>query len=175
MDNGATDTATLSVTVVDNIAPTAAAQVTPTTGFLKTGITNFSFTSTGSTDSDGTIAAYDWDFGDGSAHATTASASHVYSLAGTHTVTLTVTDDNGATDTETLTVTVADNVAPSAAPTVTATSGTTATNFGFSANSADSDGTVTAHFWPSATAPLPPRRTRRRSTTPPVPTAPPSL
>lgn len=42
---------------------------------------------------------------------------------------------------------MADNVAPSAAPTVTATSGTTATNFGFSANSADSDGTVTAHFW----------------------------
>ena len=40
-----------------------------------------------------------------------------------------------------------DNVAPTASPTVNLTSGTTATNFNFTANGADSDGTVTAYFW----------------------------
>jgi PKD repeat protein len=146
-DNGATATATKSVTVVNNVAPTAAAQVSPTTGFLKTGITNFSFTSTGSADSDGTIASYDWDFGDGSSHAATASASHIYSVAGTFTATLTVTDNNGATGTATKSVTVVDNVFPTTAPTVDVSTGTTATNFHFDAHGADSDGTVASYFW----------------------------
>ena len=51
----------------------------------------------GSSDSDGTIAAYSWDFGDGGA-ATGATASHTYTLAGDYTITLTVTDDDGDTD-----------------------------------------------------------------------------
>ncbi|WP_222592959.1 PKD domain-containing protein, partial [Cellulomonas persica] len=49
----------------------------------------------GSTDSDGTIAGYAWNFGD-SATGTGATASHAYAAGGTYTVTLTVTDDDGA-------------------------------------------------------------------------------
>jgi chitodextrinase len=69
-----------------------------------------SFDGTGSTDPDGTIASYAWDFGDQST-GTGATTTHAYSAAGSHTVTLTVTDDDGATDADTLTVTVQTPVA----------------------------------------------------------------
>jgi len=49
----------------------------------------------GSSDPDGTIASYDWDFGDG-ATGTGAKPSHTYASAATFTVKLTVTDDKGA-------------------------------------------------------------------------------
>lgn len=54
------------------------------------------FDGTGSTATDGeTIAAYDWDFGDG-ATATTARPNHAYAQAGSYTVTLRVRDSAGA-------------------------------------------------------------------------------
>ena len=60
-----------------------------------------------STDPDGTIASYAWDFGDGTPAATGATRPATpYAAAGTYTVTLTVTDNDGATDTETAQVTV---------------------------------------------------------------------
>lgn len=59
-----------------------------------------------STDADGTIAAYAWDFGDGDT-ASGVAPGHTYAAAGTFTVTLTVTDDDGRTGTTTRSVTVA--------------------------------------------------------------------
>jgi PKD repeat protein len=53
-----------------------------------------SFDGTGSSDPDGTVASYGWDFGDGSA-GTGATPSHGYATAGTYTYTLTVTDNDG--------------------------------------------------------------------------------
>jgi PKD repeat protein len=53
------------------------------------------FTDT-SVDTDGSIVAHSWNFGDGIS-ATTANPSHTYAAAGTYTVTLTVTDNTGAT------------------------------------------------------------------------------
>jgi len=50
-----------------------------------------------STDSDGTISGWSWDFGDG-ATSTEQNPSHTYAADGTYTVSLTVTDDDGATD-----------------------------------------------------------------------------
>jgi PKD repeat protein len=63
------------------------------------------FDGTGSTDPDGSVASYAWDFGDGHS-GTGASPSHTYASAGDYTVTLTVTDDQGAAGSTTATVPV---------------------------------------------------------------------
>jgi len=52
------------------------------------------------------VAAYDWDFGDGSAHATEAKPSHAWAAAGAYTVKLKVTDQEGATGEASATATV---------------------------------------------------------------------
>ncbi len=59
-----------------------------------------------SSDPDGTIAEFAWDFGDGTTK-TGNTATHTYGAQGTYTVRLTVTDNQGATDTATKQVTVA--------------------------------------------------------------------
>jgi PKD repeat protein len=64
-----------------------------------------SFDGGGSSDPDGTIASYAWDFGDGSTDTTnTATPSHTYSAEGPYTVTLTVTDNRGGMATSQQTV-----------------------------------------------------------------------
>jgi PKD repeat protein len=59
-----------------------------------------SYDGSGSTDSDGTIAGYEWSFGDGGT-SNAVSGSHTYASAGARTVTLKVTDNDGATHTTT--------------------------------------------------------------------------
>ncbi len=51
-------------------------------------------------DFDGSIASYQWNFGDGSS-GTSVTATRTYAAAGTYTVTLTVTDNQGLTATYT--------------------------------------------------------------------------
>lgn len=58
-----------------------------------------SFDATGSYDSDGTIASYDWDLGDGTA-ASGPTIQKTFDSEGIYTVTLTVVDDYGASDSE---------------------------------------------------------------------------
>jgi PKD repeat protein len=60
----------------------------------------------GSSDPDGSVVSYAWDFGDG-ATATGATASHTYLAANTYTISLTVTDNSTATNAITHSVTVA--------------------------------------------------------------------
>jgi len=71
------------------------------------------FNGAGSTDTDGSIASYRWNFGDGTT-GTGSAPTHAYSAAGTYTVTLTVTDNAGATATASAPVTVTPT--PPAAP-----------------------------------------------------------
>lgn len=62
---------------------------------------NFTFNNTGTS----TGVTFDWNFGDGSAHANTASATHSYTAAGTYTVTETVSD-GGCSGVKTATLSV---------------------------------------------------------------------
>ena len=62
-----------------------------------------------SSDPDGTIVAWSWDFGDGTT-STAQSPSHVFAAAGRYMVRLTVTDDDGARDTVTREVSVCDDL-----------------------------------------------------------------
>ena len=87
-------------------APPPPTNQAPTAAFTH-GCTSLacSFNGSGSSDSDGTIVSWAWNFGDGTT-ASGATASKTYGAAGTYTVTLTVTDDDGATDTHSVSVTV---------------------------------------------------------------------
>ena len=85
---------------------TVAANVPPTAAFTANcGGLSCTVDATASTDSDGSIASYAWNFGDGTT-GTGATATHAYGAAGTYTITLTVTDNRGGTATTTRSVTV---------------------------------------------------------------------
>ena len=72
-----------------NKPPTAAFGSTCTAG-------GCSFDASASTDPDGSIVDYSWDFGDGTAAGSGIAPSHAYSATGDYPVTLTVTDNSGA-------------------------------------------------------------------------------
>nr|WP_193570669.1 PKD domain-containing protein [Halorubellus sp. JP-L1] len=65
------------------------------------------FDGSGSRDSDGSIASYGWDFGDGDT-AASATVMHAFESVGEYTVALTVTDDDGASSSDSIAVTVED-------------------------------------------------------------------
>lgn len=69
----------------------------------------------GSTDSDGTVVSYGWDFGDG-ATASGARSTHTYAKSGSYPVSLTVTDDRGGKSTTSKTVAVAAQPEPEPEP-----------------------------------------------------------
>jgi len=64
-----------------------------------------SFSAAGSSDPDGSITAYDWQFGDGSS-ATGASTTHVYTTPGSYSAQLRVTDNSGLSASSAVTITV---------------------------------------------------------------------
>ncbi len=101
------------------------------------------FDGTTSTDGDGTINGYSWDFGDGQT-STAASPDHTYAASGSYQVRLTVTDDDGDSDSVTKTVTVASNVGPTAAFT-SSTNGLAASFNGTS--SSDPNGPIASYAW----------------------------
>jgi len=105
-DQGATDIAWAAVQINGDVAqnepPVASFTVDHTGGGM--GIV-ISFDASASTDPDGTIQQYDWDYeGDGTIDYTssTPTTSFQYTISGLYDATLTVTDDQGATDTSSL-------------------------------------------------------------------------
>ena len=105
------------------------------------------FDGSGSSDPDGTIVAYDWDFGDGST-GSGAMPTHTYMVDGTYNVTLTVIDDMGATDSAGTTATIGlDNQAP-IADVNNPYNGTVDEPVQFDgSDSYDPDGTIVAYDW----------------------------
>jgi PKD repeat protein len=106
-DRGGTDTDTHALVVADTAAPTASFTATPNPAQVGA---NVAFNASASSDPDGTITKYEWDFdGNGSFETnggTSATASHAYSAAGSVPVGLRVTDNDGLTATKTLFVSV---------------------------------------------------------------------
>jgi PKD repeat protein/subtilisin family serine protease len=101
-NDGATNSATQNISV-----SSSPGKNTPPTASFTYNCSGLSctFDGTGSSDSDGNITNYVWDFGD-EATATGQTTSHTYGAGGSYNVTLTVTDNGGATDAETQPVTV---------------------------------------------------------------------
>jgi len=101
------------------------------------------FDGTASSDPDGTITAYAWNFGDG----TTGSGptvSHRYAAFGTYTVRLTVTDNSGKTASTTRTLTVGRDPTLPVARYTYSCSGLTCN---FDATTSSDDGTITQYKW----------------------------
>lgn len=96
-DQGAIASTTQSVVVFDE-PPTAAASASCQFQYC-------TFDGTASSDPDGAVANWAWDFGDGSVGGGS-SAEHTFAADGTYTITLTVSDDDGISNTTTLDVTV---------------------------------------------------------------------
>ncbi len=131
-----------------NQPPTAVAEANPTSG---TAPLDVNFTGSNSSDPDGTIQSYSWDFGDGNS-STLADPSHTYSSAGTYTAVLTVTDNQGATGTDQVVITVnsagGGNQPPTAVAEANPTSGTAPLDVNFTgSNSSDPDGTIQSYSW----------------------------
>ncbi|MGB0651658.1 MAG: PKD domain-containing protein [Thermoplasmatota archaeon] len=139
-DDGASDTTCNVVTVV-NEPPVADFTWSPTT---PTDLEDATFTDL-STDSDGTIVSWSWDFGDGATSGDQHPV-HGYADNGDYTVCLTATDDDGASDTACKVITVL-NVAPAAGFDWSPEEPTDLEDATFTDLSADADGTVVSWSW----------------------------
>jgi uncharacterized protein (TIGR03382 family) len=135
-DDGPDDTATVSqdITVVPNNPPVAVFDVL--IDDLNVDFDN------DSTDDDGIIVAFAWDFGDGTT-STEVNPLHSYAAGGTYTVTLTATDDDGDTGSFTRDVTVTPNNPPVAGFTFDALH----LDVDFFDASTDVDGEVVSYLW----------------------------
>lgn len=85
------------------------------------------FDGSGSTDSDGIIVSYEWDFGDNSATESGETVTHGYTSVGSYVATLTVTDDCGAIGQDTADVTIVGPTPPAGTGTPTTTPTPTST------------------------------------------------
>ena len=132
-----------------NQVPVASFTAAPSSGAAPLVV---AFDATASTDPDGSIVTYAWDFGDGTA-GTGRTVSHTFATVGSYTARLTVTDNAGATATATQAISVTSqppplNQPPVAAFTATPTSGLAPLVVSFDAGaSADPDGTITTYAW----------------------------
>jgi len=102
--------ATYACTVPDpsvavNQPPNAAFSMNPPTGMAPLQVT---LDGSASSDPDGGIVAYSWNFGDGSPSASGQTVQHTFTATGTLTVTLTVEDDQGVQHAHSKTITVLD-------------------------------------------------------------------
>ena len=148
--------ASVSVNPPLNVAPVADITGSPLSGKAPLQIT---FDASGSTDSDGSIVEYEWDFdGNGifeQSTGTTPTVQHVFNTAGTFDVAVRVTDDDGSSDTASMSETGAGtitilppNQAPTAAISADTTSGPSPLIVNFSAAASnDSDGTIEEYEW----------------------------
>jgi PKD repeat protein len=102
-----------------------------------------SFNGSASSDTDGTILSYTWNFGDGTPTVTGATVQHTFAPGGPYTVMLTVVDNGGASGSQSQQVTVAD-----LPPTASFLGGCTGLSCAFDATkSSDPDNGTLSYSW----------------------------
>jgi len=143
-DDDNTDTTSQSVSIGDNENPVASFSYSPTSPAVNEEIY---FNASGSSDPDGTIVSYTWNFGDGSS-ANGMEVTHQFADSGTYTVYLQVTDDSGNTGSTSKSISVSENQAPTAAFVYSPTSAEVGERVHFNASdSYDPDGTIVSYEW----------------------------
>lgn len=153
-DQGKTDQASVTVEVSspsDNQDPVAEISTSPTPAEGDVGLT-VDFDGSGSSDPDGSIASYEWDFDDGDT-ASGQTASHTFDSQGNYAVTLTVTDDKGAID-QANTVVIIHGSSGNETPTASIATNPTPPEGGLpltvefdGAGSSDPDGSIVSYEW----------------------------
>lgn len=145
-DNEGASSSTKSLSITITNRPVADFSASPTAGTIPL---NVQFTDA-SSDLDGTVVAWNWNFGDGK-NSTIQNPSHTYANAGTYDVTLVATDNNGASNTLSknnyIKVNDPDNEWPTANFSATPTSGAPPLSVQFTDSSSDPDGEITAWSW----------------------------
>jgi PKD repeat protein len=154
-NNGASDIETKNITIIGSEEPTNSSPVASFT-FSETSVevyTSITFNASTSTDSDGTIVEYTWNFGDGIKESGMYS-NHYYSTTGTFTVILTVVDNEGASNTSSTQVFISEgggtptNNPPEAVIFASETTILIENYIDFNASeSSDSDGTIVEYTW----------------------------
>jgi PKD repeat protein len=145
-NGGATNAASTTATITPSPIPPSANAGGPYSGVVGSMI---NFDGTASSDADGTIALYAWDFGDGGV-ASGPSPTHSYSVDGSFTVVLTVTDNDGLTSTDSTSASInpAGGNTPPVAQANGPYSGTEGNAVQFSSNgSLDPDGSIATYAW----------------------------
>lgn len=140
-NDGNTGNTSKTVTVSTGTSPTATFQFSPTNPYTTTDVY---FNASGSTDADGTIVNFGWDFGDGST-GSGERTSHRYTRAGRYKVILTVTDNDGNKTNGTADIDVTSALPPTADFLFNLNPGL-AVSFNASASSA-TNGTIVSYSW----------------------------
>ena len=151
-NDGAQDSATVTITILDNAAPTANAGANQS---VNEGAT-VELDGSASSDPDGNIASYSWQQIDSSGYSVSLSDSSsaqptftapAVSANAELTFELTVSDNDGAQDSATVTITILDNAAPTvnAGANQSVNEGTTVELDGSA--SSDADGSIASYSW----------------------------
>jgi PKD repeat protein len=139
-----TITTQITITVESNENPTASFVYSPTNPIVGQKV---NFNAAGSSDGDGYIVSYEWNFGDGRTDSGQ-NTTHKYKQAGSYNVVLVVTDNNGNTGSATKSVTVGDNESPTASFVYSPTSpGIDETVYFNASGSYDPDGEIVGYEW----------------------------
>ena len=156
----ATGAFTVTLVVTDNDAATSTCETTANIGegnlppicdaggpYTGTVGVPVQFDGSGSSDPDGTIVSYAWDFGDGNT-GSGVNPTHTYNAAGNFVVTLTVTDNDDASSTCTTTATISPVNQPPVCDANGPYQGDVNTPIQFDGSgSSDSDGTIVSYAW----------------------------
>ncbi|MCB1186083.1 PKD domain-containing protein [bacterium] len=138
-DDGSTDTAAVDFSFIDNLPPVAIVTVNTLSGEVPLTV---EFDAGSSTDLDGSIVQYEWDWeGDGvydENAGTYPSTEHSYTELGVYKATLRVTDDDGAIDTAQVTISL---------PGITTTTIDVSSNVGLYTSLATVDGTPAISYY----------------------------